>query len=103
MSYKREIKSLELQIAGAYGVGDKFGLDKVQSIMFGNIELKQTSNEEYFELSASIQFNYPEPLTGDYALYIYATYRGYGLNQQGIKNCRVGFYPKKYYPNAKDI
>lgn len=103
MSFKREVESLELQLKGAYGVGEKFGLDKVQSIIFGNIKLIPSSDEEYFEITGPVQFNYPQPLTGDYKVYMFATYRGYGINQQGIKNCRMAFYPIKYYPNAKSI
>jgi hypothetical protein len=103
MSFKREVESLELQLKGAYGVGEKFGLDKVQSIIFGNIKLIPSSDEGYFEVTGPVQFNYPQPLTGDYKVYIFATYRGYGINQQGIKNCRMAFYPIKYYPNAKSI
>jgi hypothetical protein len=103
MSFKREVESLELQLKGAYGVGEKFGLDKVQSIIFGNIKLISSSDEGYFEVTGPVQFNYPQPLTGDYKVYMFATYRGYGINQQGIKNCRMAFYPIKYYPNAKSI
>jgi|694.fasta_scaffold47286_2 hypothetical protein len=103
MNFKRKVTSSELQLEGAYGVGDKFGIDKVQSIMFGNIELKPSSDGTYFELSSPVQFDYPQPLNGDYTLYIFATYRSYGLNQQGIKNARFGFYPEKYYKAAKEI
>jgi hypothetical protein len=103
MSYKRKVESPELQLEGAYGVGDQFGIDKVQSIIFGNIELKPSPDGKYFEILGPVQFNYPQPLTGDYELYMFATYRGYGINQQGIKNCRIAFYPKKYYSAAKSI
>jgi hypothetical protein len=103
MSYKRKVESPELQLEGAYGVGDQFGIDKVQSIIFGNIKLKPSPDGKYFEILGPVQFNYPQPLTGDYELYMFATYRGYGINQQGIKNCRVAFYPKKYYSAAKSI
>ena len=71
--------------------------------MFGNMELKPSSEGTYFELSSPVQFDYPEPLTGDYTLYIFATYRSYGIHQQGINNCRIGFYPLKFYPSAKSI
>ena len=103
MNFKRKVISPELQLEGAYGVGDKFGIDKVQLIIFGNIELKPSSDGTYFELSSPVQFDYPQPLNGDYTLYIFATYRSYGLNQQGIKNARFGFYPEKYYKAAKEI
>lgn len=103
MSFKREVVSPKLKLEGAYGIGDKFGIDKVQSIMFGNMELKPSSEGTYFELSSPVQFDYPEPLTGDYTLYIFATYRSYGIHQQGINNCRIGFYPLKFYPSAKSI
>lgn len=103
MNFKRKVTSPELQLEGVYGVGDKFGIDKVQSIIFGNIELKPSSDGTYFELSSPVQFDYPQPLNGDYTLYIFATYRSYGLNQQGIKNARFGFYPEKYYKAAKEI
>jgi hypothetical protein len=103
MNFKRKVTSPELQLAGAYGVGDKFGIDKVQSIMFGNMELKPSSDGTYFELSSPVQFNYPEPLTGDYTLYLFATYRSYGIHQQGINHCRIGFYPLKFYSSAKEI
>jgi hypothetical protein len=103
MNFRRKIVSPELQIAGAYGIGDEFGINKVQSIMFGNMELKPSSDGTYFELSSPVQFNYPEPLTGDYTLYLFATYRSYGIHQQGINNCRIGFYPLKFYSSAKEI
>jgi hypothetical protein len=102
-SFKREVKSEDLQLKGAYGIGDNFGIDKVQSIIYGNIKLTPSPDNAFFELSGPIQFNYPELLTGDYKPYMYATYRGYGINQQGVKNARFGFYPKKYYPSARDI
>jgi hypothetical protein len=103
MNFKREVFSPKLKLEGAYGVGDKFGIDKVQSIMFGNIELKPSSDGTYFELYSPVQFDYPQPLNGDYTLYLFATYRSYGLNQQDIKNARFGFYPEKYYKAAKKI
>ena len=103
MNFKREVDSIDLQLKGAYGAGDSFGVDKVQSIMFGNIEIIPSRDNTYFELYSPVQFEYPNPLTGDYALYLFATYRGYGINQQGINNCRVGFYPLKFYPSAKTI
>jgi len=103
MNFKREVKSSKLQLEGAYGIGDKFGIDKVQSIMFGNMELKPSSDSTYFELSSPVQFDYPKPLTGDYTLYIFATYRSYGIHQQDINNCRIGFYPLKFYSSAKSI
>ena len=103
MNFKREVFSPKLKLEGAYGVGDKFGIDRVQSIMFGNIELKPSSDGTHFELSSPVQFDYPQPLTGDYTLYLFATYRSYGLNQQDIKNARFGFYPEKYYKAAKKI
>jgi hypothetical protein len=103
MNFKRQVISPKLKLEGAYGVGDKFGIDKVQSITFGNIKLKPSSDSTYFELSSPVQFDYPNPLNGDYTLYLFATYRSYGLNQQGIKNARFGFYPEKYYKAAKEI
>jgi len=71
--------------------------------MFGNIEIRPSRSGTYFTLYSPVQFEYPNPLPGDYALYFFATYRSYGINQQGINNCRVGFYPYKFYPTAKDI
>jgi hypothetical protein len=103
MNFKREVDSIDLQLKGAYGIGDSFGVDKVQSIMFGNIEIRPSRSDTYFELYSPVQFEYPNPLTGDYALYLFATYRSYGINQQGINNCRIGFYPLKFYPSAKNI
>lgn len=103
MNFKREVTSSQLQLEGAYGVGDKFGIDKVQSIMFGDIKLTPSSDNTYFELSSPVKFDYPELLKGDYTIYMFATYRGYGINQQGINNCRIGFYPLKFYPSAKSI
>ena len=103
MNFKREVTSPKLKLEGAYGVGDKFGIDKVQSIMFGNIELKPSSDGTYFKLYSPVQFDYPQPLSGDYTLYLFVTYRSYGLNQQDIKNARFGFYPEKYYKAAKKI
>jgi hypothetical protein len=99
--------SPELQIDAAYGVGNEFGEDKVQAIFFGNITLEEElkNGTKAFKLSSPTYFIYPEQLPDDYEIVISVTYRN-NRNQQGIKNARFGFYPKKVYKNTimlKDI
>lgn len=105
-SYKRKIKSDNLRLEAAYGLGKEYGLtkdfsiDKVELICFGNIKL--TDEGEYFTIESPIHFTYPEQLTGSYEPYIAVSFRN-NMNQQGIKNARFGFYPKKLFSAAKEI
>jgi len=91
--------SPDLQIKAAYGIGNDFGEDKVQAIFFGNTNLEKEKLEdgtEVFRISSPTYFVYPTPLPDDYEIIISVTYRN-NRNQQGIKNARFGFYPKKVY------
>jgi hypothetical protein len=99
-NYKRPIKSDSLKLIAAYGIGSDFGVDKVEMICFGNITL--TDKGDYFIIESPEQFTYPEQLTGGFEPYMYVTFRN-NMSQQGVKNVRFGFYPKKWYPAAKDI
>lgn len=99
-SYKRRINDDSLKLLAAYGLGEDFGVDKVELICFGNITLKDEG--EYFTINSPVQFIYPEQLTNQYEPYIAVTFRN-NMNQQGIKNARFGFYPKKLFSNAKEI
>jgi hypothetical protein len=92
--------SKNLQIKAAYGIGKEFGPDLVQAVFFGNLELKH--DETNFILSSPKYFIYPELLIDDYRIMITVTYRS-GMNQQGVKNARFGFYPKKNYPKTTFI
>ena len=88
-----------LQIKAAYGIGNDFGENKVQVIFFGKITLEEEVLEngtKVFKLSSPTYFVYPTPLPDDYEIIISVTYRN-NRNQQGIKNARFGFYPKKVY------
>jgi hypothetical protein len=100
-NYKRKIKGDDLKLLAAYGVGKEFGPDKVELICFGNISLEKTE-EDNFTIKSATHFTYPEVPSGDYEPYMYVTFRT-GMNQQGIKNARFGFYPEKYYRAAKEI
>jgi hypothetical protein len=99
-NYKRNIKDKELKLLAAYGRGKEFGEDKVQIICFGNITLEKNEDGQ-FEIKSPKYFVYPESPDDGYEPYIYVTYRT-GMNQQGIKNARFGFYPEKYYRAAKE-
>jgi hypothetical protein len=100
-NYKRKIKGDDLKLLAAYGVGNEFGPDKVELICFGNISLEKIEDGT-FTIKSATHFTYPEVPAGDYEPYIYVTFRT-GMNQQGIKNARFGFYPEKYYRAAKEI
>ena len=101
-SYKRKIKSDDLKRIATYGRGKEFGIDKVEAVFFGNLELKSSENNEYFILSSPAYFTYDKVPTGEYEPYLAVTYRT-GRNQQNIKNARFGFYPEKYVKNFKEI
>jgi hypothetical protein len=91
--------SPDLQIKAAYGIGENFGEDKVQAIFFGNIKLEEETLKDgttAFKMSSPTYFIYPTQLPDDYEIIISVTYRN-NRNQQGIKNARFGFYPKKVY------
>ena len=100
-NYKRKIEGKELKLLSTYGRGKEFGENKVKIICFGNITLEKNEGGQ-FELKSPKYFVYPEPPDGEYEPYIYVTYRT-GMNQQGIKNARFGFYPEKYYRAAKNL
>jgi len=99
-NFRRSIKENDLKISAAYGRGNDFGIDKVQAIYFGNITLNKQENN--FTITSPKSFIYPEVPSGEYEPYMYVTFRT-GMNQQGIKNARFGFYPKKYYSSIKEI
>jgi hypothetical protein len=100
-NYKRKINGGELKLLSTYGRGKEFGADKVEIICFGNISLEK-NDKGNFKIKSPKQFTYPNPPLNEYEPYIYVTYRT-GMNQQGIKNARFGFYPEKYYRAAKEI
>ena len=75
---------------------------KGKVICFGNISLEKNKDNENFEIKSPKIFIYPSIPSQEYEPYIYVTYRT-GMNQQGIKNARFGFYPEKYYRSAKEI
>jgi hypothetical protein len=94
--------SPELQMDAAYGIGNEFGPNKVQAVFFGNLTLEpeQLDNEKtVFRLSSPKYFVFPTPLSKEYEVMVTATFRN-KMNQQGIKNARFGFYPRKVYPNT---
>jgi hypothetical protein len=97
--------SPKLQMEAAYGIGNEFGPSKVQAVFFGNLTLEpeQLDNEKtIFRLSSPAHFVFPTPLSKEYEVMITATFRN-KMNQQGIKNARFGFYPKKVYPKTQMI
>jgi len=99
-SYKRDIKSDDLKLKASYGLGEDFGIDKVELICFGNITL--IDKGEYFEITSPAYFIYPQQLTGEYIPHMAVTFRN-NMGQQDIKNARFGFYPKKQFSTAKAI
>lgn len=101
-SYKRKIKSDDLKKIATYGIDKEFGINKVEAVFFGNLELKPSEDNKYFILYSPIYFVYDETPTGEYEPYLAVTYRK-GRNQQNIKNARFGFYPEKYVKNFKEI
>ena len=97
--------SPELQIKAAYGIGNEFGPNKVQAVFFGplTLESEQLDNgEDVFRLSSPNYFVFPKRLDDDYEVMITATFRN-NMKQQGIKNARFGFYPKKVYSKTTMI
>jgi len=100
-NYKRKINGEELKLLSTYGRGKEFGEGKVEIICFGNISLEK-NNDGNFEIKSPKYFLYPNSPSDEYEPYIYVTYRT-GMNQQGIKNARFGFYPEKYYRAAKEL
>ena len=99
------IISPKLQMEAAYGIGNEFGPSKVQAVFFGNLTLEpeQLDNEKtIFRLSSPAHFVFPTPLSKEYEVMITATFRN-KMNQQGVKNARFGFYPKKVYPKTQMI
>ena len=99
-SFRRSIKSEDLKIKAMYGRGEEFGVNKVQVVFFGNMELKPEDDD--FALTSPSYYVYPEIPDNEYEPYLYASYRS-TYHQQGIKNVRVGFYPKKRTKAAKEI
>ena len=74
-------------------------------MFFGNLTLEpeQLDNEKtVFRLSSPAHFVFPTPLSKEYEVMITATFRN-KMNQQGVKNARFGFYPKKVYPKTQMI
>jgi hypothetical protein len=97
--------SPELQIKAAYGIGGEFGPSKVQAVFFGKLSLKSEqldNGEDVFRLSSPNYFVFPTPLSEEYEVMITATFRN-NMNQQGVKNARFGFYPKKVYSKTTMI
>ena len=96
--------SQPLQIEAAYGIGNEFGPNKVQAVFFGPLTLKseQLNNKEIFRLSSPAYFVFPTPLSKEYEVMITATFRN-NMKQQGVKNARFGFYPKKVYSKTTII
>jgi hypothetical protein len=97
--------SPKLQMEAAYGIGNTFGPSKVQAVFFGNLTLEpeQLDNgKTVFRLSSPKYFVFPTPLSEEYEVMITATFRN-KMNQQGVKNARFGFYPKKVYPKTQMI
>jgi len=97
--------SQPLQIEAAYGIGNEFGPNKVQAVFFGPLTLKSEqldNGEDVFRLSSPNYFVFPKRLDGEYEVMITATFRN-NMKQQGIKNARFGFYPKKVYSKTTMI
>ena len=97
--------SPQLQIEAAYGIGNKFGPSKVQAVFFGPLTLKSEqldNGEKVFRLSSPAYFVFPTLLSEEYEVMITATFRN-NMKQQGVKNARFGFYPKKVYSKTTMI
>lgn len=100
--YERDIKDENLKIKSVYGYEESFGPNKVQIICIGDLKLKKLEGDNLYSLDAVEVFDYPKIPTGRYEPKLSASRRE-GHNQQGIKNCRLGIYPKFHFPTAKKI
>jgi hypothetical protein len=97
--YCREIKDPILKKQAIYGIDENgYGKNRVNAIYFGNLQLKSTNNIENsneFKLISDKYFTDRIIPNEEYSPYLFATYRN-DNNQQGIKYCRFGVYPKKF-------
>jgi hypothetical protein len=93
----KEIVDESLKRLAVYGTLDaSFSVDAVQVYCVGNIKLVGNSDGAYTIQGATDTFTYPEIPTGDNEPVLGATYR-LGRNQAGIKNVRMGIYPKSFF------
>jgi len=95
----KEIADESLKQLAVYGTLDKsFSVDAVQVYCVGNITLVETGRGSgIYRIEGSTDtFRYPEVPTGNNEPVLGATYR-LGRNQAGVKNVRMGIYPKSYF------
>jgi len=100
-SYYRNIKSNELKEQSVFGVGESFGLNKVQILVIGNLGIKK-SGSVYKLIGTHGIYEYGNVPTGEYNPIMAVSYR-YGHNQAGIENARFGIYPEKLFNHSKEI
>lgn len=93
----KAITDESLKRLAVYGTLDgNFSVDAVQVYCVGNIELVKSGNNVYTIEGSTDTFEYPEVPTGNSEPILGATYR-LGRNQSGIKNVRMGIYPKSFF------
>ena len=95
----KEIADESLKQLAVYGTLDgNFSVDAVQIYCVGNITLVETGEGTgIYEIKGSTDtFTYPRVPTGNNEPVLGATYR-LGRNQAGVKNVRMGIYPKSYF------
>ena len=100
VAYQRNIENEQLQLEAIYGVGDKFGLNKVQILCQGQMNLVKEG--DHYILESDHDFIYPTVPNDKYKPKLMVTYRR-GMNQQGVKDARFGIYPSSFYTSAKSI
>ena len=95
----KKITDESLKQLAVYGTLDaSFSVDAVQVYCVGNITLEETrKGTGIYQIKGSADtFTYPQVPTGNNEPVLGATYR-LGRNQAGVKNVRMGIYPKSYF------
>ena len=95
----KEIVDESLKRLAVYSTLDaNFNVDAVQIYCVGNIKLVEIRRGlGIYRIEGSTDtFRYPEVPTGNNEPVLGATYR-LGRNQAGVKNVRMGIYPKSYF------
>lgn len=100
-AYKSNIQDKELRAKSVYGKDKNFGLNKVQMVCVGKMELVKIEDELY-TIKAQIHWTYAKIPHDQYEPILAVSYRK-GVNQQGLKNARFGIYPRQLFNYGKEI
>lgn len=100
-TFQRNINDDDLKLKSVYGHDKEFGLNKVQIVCQGNMNLVKIDDNLY-TIKSSHDFVYPSIPPDLFKPKLLVTYRQ-GMNQQNVKNARFGIYPYRFYPTSKPI